>query len=336
MPGKGRLNAPQTLRQAKRAYRNSSKSTRLSAAELAAIERRAVLQERADRIKEREARRKANIKRKEDKAAREKARAIETGRAVSDRNWWKIGSSQLDLGSFLGTVKKASMGDAPREQKENKVEEPDTPPPTSSPLRMSPPSYPEVRRATSHMPRDENSTRMPPPARPETRKSASQVVCDQSSSSLKTENATTKPLLDISDDLFVSNTQIERELSPVANINPQAESSNQPSTYHNNNDLLSGTCALLLQQISTQDLDLDIDPDFQLSPPVMSTTEPTRQPPPSAKRDITHNIAAGDSFGGDDDLTDHDLEDLAQAVETSHGYIHSCSGFQPYRIGTTV
>ena len=54
-----------TLRQAKRAHRKSGGAGRLSESEKVAIERRAVLQERLDNFKEEEARRKANIKKRE-------------------------------------------------------------------------------------------------------------------------------------------------------------------------------------------------------------------------------------------------------------------------------
>ncbi|MDI1490090.1 MAG: hypothetical protein OHK93_001290 [Ramalina farinacea] len=84
---------PQTLRQAKRAYaKSSAKRPKLSASEIAMAERRAVLQERADRIKEREARRKANMRKREERRELERERVM---------RGFKVGASQLDMGRFL-------------------------------------------------------------------------------------------------------------------------------------------------------------------------------------------------------------------------------------------
>ncbi len=93
---------PQTLKQAKKAYRKSGATVRLSESELAIIERRSVLQERADRIKEREARRKANIKRKEERNERERETRARMGIAEPAKEGIAhVGPSQLSLGGFL-------------------------------------------------------------------------------------------------------------------------------------------------------------------------------------------------------------------------------------------
>lgn len=98
---------PQTLRQAKKAYRKSGATVRLSESELAISERRSVLQERADRIKEREARRKANIKRKEERNQREReARARMGIKEQPKEGTTHVGPSQLSLGGFLGGGRK--------------------------------------------------------------------------------------------------------------------------------------------------------------------------------------------------------------------------------------
>lgn len=93
---------PQTLRQAKRAYRKSSAKPKLSASEIAMAERRAVLQERADRIKEREARRKANLRKKEERKEAERERLMKEGKTLAPQTrGFKVGPSQLDLARFL-------------------------------------------------------------------------------------------------------------------------------------------------------------------------------------------------------------------------------------------
>jgi hypothetical protein len=92
---------PQTLKQAKKAYRKSSATVRLSESELGVIERRAVLQERADRIKEREARRKANIKRRDEKIQRERETRQRMGLEDPVKGGIHVGPSQLHLGEFM-------------------------------------------------------------------------------------------------------------------------------------------------------------------------------------------------------------------------------------------
>lgn len=94
-------NRPQTLKQAKKAYRKSGAQVRLSESELAIIERRAVLQERADRIKEREARRKANIKRKEERNQREREARQRMGIPSPAKEGIHVGPSQLGLAAFM-------------------------------------------------------------------------------------------------------------------------------------------------------------------------------------------------------------------------------------------
>lgn len=98
---------PQTLKQAKKAYRKSGATVRLSESELAIIERRSVLQERADRMKEREARRKANIKRKEERNQKERETRARMGiKEPVKEGIAHVGPSQLSLGGFLGPGEK--------------------------------------------------------------------------------------------------------------------------------------------------------------------------------------------------------------------------------------
>ncbi len=99
---------PQTLKQAKKAYRKSGATVHhLSESELAIIERRIVLQERADRMKEREARRKANIKRKEERNQRERETRARMGiKEPVKEGITHVGPSQLSLGGFLGAGEK--------------------------------------------------------------------------------------------------------------------------------------------------------------------------------------------------------------------------------------
>ncbi|KAK4691891.1 hypothetical protein P7C71_g5210, partial [Lecanoromycetidae sp. Uapishka_2] len=99
---------PQTSKAAKKAYRKSGATVRLSASELAVIERRAVLQERADRIKERELRRKANIKRRDERNQRERDARHRMGipSPAENTKGIRVGPSQLHLGDFMGLGKR--------------------------------------------------------------------------------------------------------------------------------------------------------------------------------------------------------------------------------------
>ena len=109
----GPSNRPQTLKQAKKAYRKSGTTVRLSDSELALIERRAVLQERADRIKEREARRKANLKKKEERIQKE--REVRQGMNLPSptKGGFHVGPSQLHLGDFMVMGGKRKREEAP-------------------------------------------------------------------------------------------------------------------------------------------------------------------------------------------------------------------------------
>lgn len=107
------LSRPQTLKQAKKAYRKSGATVRLSESELAVIERRAVLQERADRIKEREARRKANLKRRDEKIQREREARQRMGIQSPVKGSIHVGPSQLHLGDFMAMGIKGKTEDTP-------------------------------------------------------------------------------------------------------------------------------------------------------------------------------------------------------------------------------
>ncbi len=109
----GPSHRPQTLKQAKKAYRKSGATARLSESELALIERRAVLQERADRIREREARRKANLKRKEERNQKEREARQRMRIPSPTKGGFHVGPSQLHLGDFMVMGGKRKREEAP-------------------------------------------------------------------------------------------------------------------------------------------------------------------------------------------------------------------------------
>ena len=283
MPRPGLSHRPQTLRQAKQAYQKSSKTKKLSASELAAIERRDLLLERADRIKQREARRKANLKKKEERIAAEKERAARNGQAVEHSKSWHVGPSQLDLGRFLGGVTKTNIGDV-REglERTEGIEEKEA-------TRVGEPSV------------TKEICLMPPPPLPRPRGKGPSIN-DASLNVLSEAPHPQSPWIDSSDiidDAFVSNTQIERELEPP----PQADSQavNQ-----------------ILAQLCTQDLDFRYEPT-QRSPAKseqsISTQDLILQLSPLVATDDELLADANSSFGSMDDLTDCELRDIAVEVE---------------------
>ena len=89
---------PQTLKQAKKAYQKNGGVKKLSERELRQIKRAAELQERATRIKDREARRKLNLQKKEEKFEKERRARAEAGlKEEPIGRLGKVGASQCRL-----------------------------------------------------------------------------------------------------------------------------------------------------------------------------------------------------------------------------------------------
>lgn len=165
---------PQTLKQAKKAYRKAGATVRLSESEKAVLERRAVLQERADRIKEREARRKANLKKKEERVQREREARHRMGMPTPPaKEGIQVGPSQLHLSDFVyAGVKRKWDDDGEEERKSGMRKEGDLvvqeqemspmePPPSRQPLRplsananSQPPTPPQGLKANLPKVRD--------------------------------------------------------------------------------------------------------------------------------------------------------------------------------------
>ena len=131
---------PQTLKQAKKAYRKSGAQVRLSESELAIIERRAVLQERADRIRDREARRKANIKKREERNQREREARERMGIPEPEKEGIHVGPSQPRLSDFLagGQLSKRKREEV-EDEKENKAASQESPTSSGADITDMPP-----------------------------------------------------------------------------------------------------------------------------------------------------------------------------------------------------
>lgn len=355
---------PQTLKQAKKAYRKSGGTTRLSESEKAILERRAVLQERADRIKEREARRKANLKRKEERVQREREVRHRMGIPTPPtKEGLHVGPSQLHLSGFMYAGVKMKTEDkveedetedgiqkqgerVVQEQQEHPMEPPKSRQPLqtfpanasphwimpSQPMNANPPKVPYLAQQAN-----QTSPKRTPPARaPLQAKSANPTTQQKPLAGNKNigglqanasylqrplhsehQGAATKPTLpskpeaipeDYLDDFFVSNTQIQRELSPPPT--PPAKSTPHtisiarpptPSPAFNRPTTAEGT-ADLLAFISTQDLDF---------------ADSLTQLPPLAPQHSPHNRLKFD----DEDFPDSELEDIVLefSLESSVG-----------------
>ncbi len=237
MPVAPESRRPQTLKQAKKAFSKAGRKVGLTESELAVIERRAVLQERADRIKEREAKRKANIKRKEERNQKERETRQRMGLPSPVKGGIHVGPSQSDLGQFLGGVVKGSKTDtepvkALRDGNLNGHEcvgrqscaEP-MGPPARRPLKEIPPNIPIEK---------------PLPATPQQEKYEEVMKDDM-------------------DLFFVSNTQIERELSPPpTDQQPLFTIPTEPNAFgklSSSPQTQEDVADDILAQLSTQDLD---------------------------------------------------------------------------------
>ena len=404
----GPSHRPQTLKQAKKAYRKSGATVRLSDSELALIERRAVLQERADRIRERETRRKANLKRKEERNQKEKEVRQRMRLPSPTKGGFHVGPSQLHLGDFMVMGGKRKREEAPSrdrkvgnsglndtkskghqastasqpsrtplqeasanimtkvepckeiedsEQSEQDIEDPQKIPtklvtPTHS---RNSPQVPSIK--PSALPRpltkleafkivDEGRKAIesnqalpmgPPPLPNPLKPKSAPPTTHQARSLIAPQGNPPNIALDPWDDLFVSNTQIVREISLPAF--PQAPKSATPTKVPSSPSLPSkNETTSLLSHLSTQDLDTF---DILTQPLIQSpSTAGTTLTPPKTAFDNTNTttisslllqISTQDldfsdsstpsksprkgSSDFNEDVTEEDLEDLVLEYE---------------------
>ena len=339
MPAASNFYRPQTSRQAKRAYQKSNKTARLSASELAAIERRAVLKERADRIKEREARRKANIKKREEKIAKEKELAAREGRPFDDAKGRLVGPSQQDLGQFLGVLKKVNSGNECKDLEDEYM---------GKLIGDNGRNQACTIKANTNLQIGMIS-----------RGGQAKTQVNGTTPRLQTRKEQEQIDIDAVDDIFVSNTQIERELSPglsSASFSPRLHDL-QPTfeTPHlstrtvlqderpRNISRAVSAATEILAHFSTQDFDYEptqrpivhhlIDPDprdlaipstrdliDQLSPLFTQQSRADDPQPQTAKAiemksDQSETCSSHSSFSDDGDLSDFDLFALAVKME---------------------
>ena len=216
-------NRPQTLKQAKKAYRKAGPGPRFSDVELRRLARAAELQERADRIKDREKKKKANRKKREEKMEKEREARRKAG--LPEIREAHVGPSQLKLafpGADGGKDKKDDESSDTSGEELVRTNQQGVPQSMETPCRTS---------RTPLQPKSPNLI-----VKPNSQRAA--FVTDQ--------------LSKISDhdclDFFVSNTQIEQELSTPKMKPPTTHVTEPPSASH---DRPSDILAL----ISTQDLE---------------------------------------------------------------------------------
>ncbi len=278
------------------------------------LERRAVLQERADRIKEREARRKANLKRKEERVQKEREARHRMGIPTPPaKEGIQVGPSQLHLSDFMYAGVKRKRDDKEEETEEKSgikekgelvVQEQQTctmePPLSRQPLQLlsanivsQRPTMSQIVKANPPKVRDFALEGTPTSQKPA-----------PVPSKIRPFELNTAPE-DCFDDFFVSNTQIQRELSPpptpLAENTPNAIPKARPPTPPpaSKPPTTDEATADLLALISTQDL--DFTPDL--------TEQPC--PSPQASPDL------------DSDFPDSDLDDIVLEFSLESPVINS-------------
>lgn len=123
MPQSETLHRPQTLKQAKKAFRKAGALPRFYDAEIRRLNRAAELQERADREKEKERKRKANLKKREERLAKE--REARKKAQLLDVNQSHVAPSQLQLafpGAAINRMEertRAALGDNSIQPRQN-------------------------------------------------------------------------------------------------------------------------------------------------------------------------------------------------------------------------
>ncbi|KAI4136270.1 MAG: hypothetical protein LQ341_005732 [Variospora aurantia] len=263
---------PQTSRQAKRAYQKAGGAPRLSEMELRRLERSAELQDRAARIKAHNDRARENKRKRAEKMEARKRQGIAEPAKI------KIGSSQLRLGAFVGAGIKKKREEASRSMPSADLvtdrEASERAETTSEHLgslpTLSPPGTPVACRSDVP-PRGQidafvtaASLMPPPPPRPPLREASENTIPH---AVLQADRCDLSGSIGIDwEQLFDSNTQVEREISgqrPSApGVHKKIAVGTPPSSRLPSIDLS------LLSNISTQDL------QYSSSPP--STKEVVR------------------------------------------------------------
>ena len=335
---------PQTLREAKRAYRKSGGTVRLSESEKAILERRAVLQERADRIKEREARRKSNLKKREERIQKEREARHRMGIATPPtKEGIPVGPSQLHLSGFVYAGAKRKMGDitegqgsglviqkqgaqVPQERQDCTGERS----PQSFCANPNPHWLEQSQLAHAASPKVQDFTLQD--NRTLSKRSSSPRLPLQDICANTNTTVFKKPTLlqhqpgheaisdDGFDDFFASNTQIERELSPPSTP-PSKNTSHAITTTYPPVPTLQQPPASLLPKPPTSNEDATKLLTF-LSTQDLDFTEELTQivPLPAAFHDVPHKTSINEKVEeeedeeGEEEFPDDELENIVLQI----------------------
>lgn len=265
-------NRPQTLKQAKKAYRKAGPGPRFSDIELRRLARAAELQERADRIKSREKKKKANRKKREEKMEKEREARRKAG--LPEIREAHVGPSQLKL-AFPG----ADCGKGKKDDESSDTSGEEL-------VRTNQQGEPQTHCRISRTPLQSRSPNLI--VKPNSQRAT--FLTDQPSK--------------ISDldclDFFVSNTQIEQELSTPEMKSPTTRLTKPASASH---DKPSDILAL----ISTQDLESSIKGSPANSATVFETS-------------VAPSVASTEDFGSDGVYTDEHLQNLTQGADLKSAF----------------
>ena len=309
---------PQTLRQAKKAYQKAS-GPRISDAERRRLKRAEQLQERADRIKEKDKQKRINRKKKEEKEQKERDTRRRMGLETEKEE--KLSPRQFRIGVFFGRKDGREDGRRTGDTKRRKIEADSTG---------------EEEEGKGQLRREPLKELQPNTVRQEVK------VANGGHSSPKPKDLP-GPLLGEEDwaSFFASSTQIAREISgpnftspppPQPSQSPQRLSS-LPRPREKPSDSDVADCLALF---SSQDLEDYEDPPATSAIPVITTQPPSPQKAPHPNAEASNpkaespnpdatfvNPPAKPTFSFSDlpsistqDLafTDEDLQDLGLAL----------------------
>ncbi|MCJ1365720.1 hypothetical protein MMC16_004845 [Acarospora aff. strigata] len=239
MPGTSVPKRPQTLKQAKKAYQKSNAVPGLSKTDLKHLQRAAELQERADRIKKREAQKIMNRQKKMEKEQKEREARKRMGMPEPNKGY--VSPRQERLSQFVraGGRRKESCAEEISTERVEESEESDQ-------------SLEDLLVDHSRFVERGSPTRAPKPT------TLDRQPLQQESSPLA---ATGNAVLTHSDDwdaFFVTNTQIGRELTEDESEDAGEETKSMPVDRGFVSPVKDGT-EELLRHLATQDLDFDMD-----------------------------------------------------------------------------
>ncbi|KAI4122190.1 MAG: hypothetical protein LQ347_006588 [Umbilicaria vellea] len=296
--------APTTLKQAKKAYKKASAIPRLSEAELARIQRLQEREEKHERMRERERKRLLNRKKRDEKIAKEKELRKKMGLPEPGAPY--VGPSQVRISQFVTGGKVVTFKQVDGHDEEQQDDEYDE--------EMLLSELDEKVLAALESPVSEKAKT---PRKPLERLDGNRTLSQDS------RGRHSSPETMVADDcwasMFVSNTQIQRELSTDADDDEEAEAVQEDVPKSAQGTAVSrippvakaaDDTADLLALISTQDLE-DAE-DFDKSVISASTQYPDFT---EESQELSMSQRLTPAFTNDPDFTEEELRELQRAIE---------------------